>query len=317
MSAGTFLLLFATLAISTAPVFINLCDMPAFFMVAGRMLLSSLILFPFAFPYLKSLRTLKRMDWLLLVLAGVLFCFHFFFFISAFEYTSYESAVILLSVQPVMAALLARIILHEKTTLSMWIASLIAGLGLVFFVASDLKEHQDLLEAGPLFGDFLVLCACLTIVLALICARKLRQKLPYTLFSTALFGFGGGTALLIFLIFYFPFYSLLQDHKALPAWTLDGSSWLWLGALAFVPTILGHSVFQYLVKQVKVFYINFMVLASPLLSVVMKLLLDNPERFGHFELGAQKVLGALLLFFGVALGLIGRERGIQGLKPKK
>jgi drug/metabolite transporter (DMT)-like permease len=88
------------LAISTASIFIKLCDAPVLIIATFRMMLASLVLMPFAY-YKKTWRGWKRneMGWFLL--SGLFLSLHFAFWIASLKYTSVASSVVLVERFPI------------------------------------------------------------------------------------------------------------------------------------------------------------------------------------------------------------------------
>ncbi len=297
---NTALLLTAMTAVSLAPVFIALCAMPAPIIAGARLLITALVILPFALKSSGQLRALSAKEGLMLFCAGLLFGAHFLTFTYAFDYTSYESTVILLALQPILAAVLGWLFLRERTGRGTWLAIAVGLVGMVLLVwddlLKDLQGNGSLLDAKHLFGDFLVLLAGITIVLAIIIGRKLRQKLDLTVYTTSIFGVGGITATV---------WALAAGHHFIGHST---ESWFWLGMLVLVPTICGHTLFNFLVKHVRVVYLNMVILAEPVISMGIKILIDDPDRFGAVDLSVLKAVGAAILIGSVGIALVLREK---------
>lgn len=296
----TTLLIIATLAVSFAPVFIKMCQMPAPIIAGARLLLTSFILLPFAWKYRNQLKTLSVFELSLIVIAGVLFGAHFLTFTYAPDYTSYESWVILLAVQPILAAVIGYWLLGERTTRGMWIAIWVGLVGMVMLVwedmQKDLESGASLLDGKHLFGDFLVLLAGVTVVLAIIIGRRMRQKVALPLYTGSIFGVGGIVATT---------WALAAGHSFTGH---SGEAWFWLMMLIAVPTFCGHTLFNYLVKHVRVIYLNMVILAEPVISMFAKWAIDNPKLFGEIEMGPLKLTGAVILIGSVGLALVLREK---------
>jgi drug/metabolite transporter (DMT)-like permease len=91
-----FLILIAIIAVSTASIFIKLCDAPALIIAAYRMGLVSLLLLPYA-SHKRIWKGWKRQDTLWLILSGLFLGFHFAFWIASLKYTSVASSVVLVT----------------------------------------------------------------------------------------------------------------------------------------------------------------------------------------------------------------------------
>lgn len=289
MSRGPFIaMLFGMLAVATAPPLILLAGVPPFALAAWRLVAVGLILLPFGAMHLwRDLKKLtgKEMAWL--AGSGILYGIHFGLFNLAFEHTSKESVVVLLGAQPLMAAAVGAIWLGEKITKIMVGASALAIGGLLIFV-----WHDYTFDAAHLVGDALVLACGLAIVASYSIGRRLRPRMTLVGYLGALYWIGGFTCLLIAVIAGDSLWGYAQD------------SWFWLACAIIVPTLIGHSLFHYVVKYVPVFYVNLTILGEPILSLVMMYLLR--ERYAVFRestLSPLQLMGGSALLIGVGIGL--------------
>ncbi len=91
-------------AISTASIFIKLCDAHPLAIAAYRLGLASLFLSPFALSR-KRYGEILRGRWNLLFLTGLFLGFHFIFWIASLKYTSVASSVVIVSTHPIFVAL--------------------------------------------------------------------------------------------------------------------------------------------------------------------------------------------------------------------
>jgi len=286
-------LVIGVLAVSTAPVLILLTGLDPFALASWRLLCVALLLSPLALPrLLADWRGLRGRERLLLLASGVLYGAHFGLFNLAFFHTSKESVVVLLAVQPLMAAGIGAAWLDEKFTRAMLLSSLIATAGLVLFVWHDYR-----FDASQLVGDALVLACGLAIVTSYSLGRVLRPRMSLPGYLGALYWVGGLTTLTAALIAGDPLSGYSSDQ------------WFWLIAAVLVPTLVGHSLFHYVVKYVPVFYVNLTILGEPIISLlIMYALRDQYVVFRESTMSMEQVIGGTLLIAGVAIGLtMGRK----------
>jgi drug/metabolite transporter (DMT)-like permease len=290
-----FALLLGVLAIATAPPLILLAGISPFALAAWRLLSVSVLLLPFAAGRLvRDLKGLTGRELAYLLASGVLYGAHFALFNLAFEHTSKESVVVLLGVQPLMAALVGALFLDERITLKMLAASAIAIAGLSVFV-----WHDYTFDTAHLVGDALVLACGVAIVLSYTIGRKLRPRMSLVGYLWSLYMLGGLACLAGALVTGAPLSGYADDQ------------WMWLGLAILVPTLVGHSLFHYVVKYVPVFYVNLTVLGEPILALLLMYLLRNEfEVFRTSRLDALQIIGGLMLLVGVFIGLL------AGRKPQ-
>jgi drug/metabolite transporter (DMT)-like permease len=283
-----FALIIAIFAVSTAPPLILLAGMDAFSLAAWRLMAVALVFLPLGgAAMLRDFRRLTTRERLLLVTSGVMYGAHFGLFNLAFEHTSKESVVVLLGAQPLMAAVIGSIWLAEAITRRMVTASCVALSGLLIFIWHDYN-----FDSSHLIGDGLVLSAGLVIVISYSIGRRLRPRMSLLGYLGSLYWFGGVACL---------GFALLSGDAML---NMQGMQWIWLLCIIVIPTLVGHSLFHYVVKYVPVFYVNLSILGEPILALLMMYLLRHRfEVFQESTLTLLQVIGGALLLAGVAIGL--------------
>lgn len=276
------------IAVSMAAPYILLSEVQPYALAAWRLLSVALILAPFALkPLLADLARLSAGERFKLLASGLTYGAHFAFFALAFGYTSKESVVVLIGAQPLMAMAVGRIFLGEAITRSMLGATALSLVGLGLFVWNDYS-----FDPGHLWGDAMVLICGLLIVISYAIGRRLRPRMKLTSYLFSLYLLGGLGCLA----------AALVAGNAL--WGFHWINWYYLGCAIIIPTLVGHSMFHYVVKYVPVFYVNLAILAEPVIAIVVMLLLrERFEVFSASELTGLQTLGGALLLAGVALGL--------------
>ncbi|MDC1142416.1 DMT family transporter [Planctomycetota bacterium] len=291
----SFVLLLGVLAVSTAPPLILMAEVPPFALAAWRLCVVALLFMPFTWRYMTSdLGKLDTKNRIWLVTAGILYGAHFSLFNLAFSHTSKESVVILLGAQPLIAAAVGAIWLDERITRTMMAASTLALAGLALFV-----WHDYSFDSGHLYGDMLVLVCGVAIVGSYSFGRKLRSRMSLRGYLGALYLFGGATCLVSAIV--------VQE----PLWGYESHQWGWLMAAVLLPTLVGHSLFHYVVKYVQVFYINLTILGEPIIALALMYVLRNHfEVFSTSGLTSFQFIGGGLLMGGAAVGLIASRKKV-------
>lgn len=281
-------LVVGVLAVSTAPVLILLTGLEPFALATWRLLCVAAILTPFGgWRLLRDLKKLSTRDRLLLLISGVLYGAHFGLFNLAFFHTSKESVVVLLAVQPLLAAGIGAIWLSERFTATMFWSSLVAMAGLVVFV-----WHDYTFDSSHLIGDALVLACGLAIVLSYSFGRVLRPRMSLGGYLGALYWVGGLTML------------VAAGFSGNAMWGYTPDQWFWLALAVLIPTLVGHSLFHYVVKYVPVFYVNLTILGEPIISLLIMYALRNEYLvFQQSTMTAVQLIGGSLLLLGVGIGL--------------
>src|SRR4030043_1608980 len=183
------------IAISTASIFIKLCDAPALIIATYRMMLASLMLTPFA-CYKKPWRGWERGEIGWFFLSGLFLSLHFAFWIASLKVTSVASSVVLVTTHPLFVGIGGWLFLKERL-----------GLNLIFGIAlsvlgSGLISYGDMsLSKEALTGDGLALLGAIAASGYLLVGRKMRKdqvllSYIFPVYSTA------GPILILFAFFF-------------------------------------------------------------------------------------------------------------------
>ena len=103
------------------------------------------------------------------LILGFTMCIAFSFYIFALLNTSVASALFILSISPVFAALLSWRIIGEIPTKTTWIAILFAMVGVTIMVGADLTR-------GQLIGNLFAMISAFSFALMLVFARKSKKS---------------------------------------------------------------------------------------------------------------------------------------------
>ena len=141
------------IAISTASIFIKLCEAPALIIATYRMMLASLILLPFA-SYKKPWRGWERNEMGWFFLSSLFLSLHFAFWIASLKYTSVASSVVLVTTHPIFVGIGSRLFLKERIgmNLVLGIALSVLGSGLISYGDMSLSKETLMGDGFALLG---------------------------------------------------------------------------------------------------------------------------------------------------------------------
>src|SRR3989338_2610531 len=129
------------LAVSTSSLFINFAlrdGAHPLVIAAYRLTLATLILLPIVlWRHRTALAVLSGRDWALALGSGLFLGLHFATWVSSLAYTSVASSVVLVDTAPLFVALLAGVVLKEKSSPTVWLGLLVALAGAVTIAVSD------------------------------------------------------------------------------------------------------------------------------------------------------------------------------------
>ncbi len=217
-------------------------DYYAIIALRGLFVALSISIILLLFPTLRG-----RFNWRGVILYGILFCIGLATFTLSIKHTYVANTLIILSTAPVIAAILSRIILNEKTAIITWLVciGIIVGITTIFFDTISIKHVQ---------GNLYALVSAFNLALSSIVVRKNKDSsmipgliIGGVLTAVIFAGFakwdaidsanllllainGGGVVAISFLLISFAF-ALLPPVEANLFFLLEtvlGSLWVWL-----------------------------------------------------------------------------------------
>jgi len=279
MASFIILLLLGIVAVSTASIFIKLCDAPALIISTYRMVLASLILMPLA-SYQKVWKGWDKKDVTWLIFSGILLGLHFASWIASLKYTSVASSVVLVTTHPIFVGIGSWLFLKERLGLN-----LIFGIGLSV-IGSGLIGYGDMaLSEEALMGDGLALLGALGASGYFLVGRKMRKNQDLLAYIFPVYSTAGLVLIIFSLFFQKPFFGY------------SSSTYLFLLLLAIVPQLIGHTTFNWALKYLPASMVAITVLGEPVGSTIL----------AYFILGEGltfwKVVGGISIFTGILVAL--------------
>ena len=267
------------LAVSTASIFVKLCDAPALIIATYRMMLASLVLMPFAF-FQKRWREQEKNELAWPLLSGAFLSLHFAFWIASLKYTSVASSVALVTTHPVFVGIGGWLLLKErlKPNLIFGIAFSVLGSGLISY--GDLSFSKE-----ALMGDGFALLGAIAASGYLLVGRKMRKDGNLISYILPVYSSAGLILVLLALIFQKPFFGY------------SSSTYFYLFLLALVPQLMGHTTFNWALRFLPASAVAITILGEPIGSTILAyFILDE-------GLTVWKILGGISIFTGILIPL--------------
>jgi len=274
-----FLLPIGIIAVSTASIFIKLCDAPALIIATYRMTLASLILLPFA-NYRKVWKEWSKNEIGWLILSGILLAFHFAFWIASLKYTSVASSVVLVTTNPIFVGIGAWLFLKERIGLNLILGIILSVLG------SGLISFGDMTISGEtLIGDGLALLGAIAASGYLLIGRKMRKVQDLLSYISPVYSMAGLVLIGLSLAFQKPFFGY------------SSSTYLFLFLLAIIPQLIGHTTFNWALKYLPASMVAITILGEPIGSTILAYFILSEG------LTIWKILGGISIFAGILIAL--------------
>ena len=268
----------ALVAVSTSGPLIAATAVPALAIAFWRNAMASGVLVPAVLLTCRQeLRSLDRRELRLTLLAGVFLALHFATWIPALSSTSVASATALVATQPVWAALIsgARGVPVGRRV---WTGIAVAMSGARVLTGADLS-----VSGSALIGDGLALAGGAFAALYMAAGSEVRRSVSTTTYTALCYS---TTALLLLVV-------CVVGRQPLTGY--DGMDWLKLVALTAGAQLLGHSLFNRVLKTTSPTVVGLAVLLEiPGAALIAAVLLDQTPPL-------LVVPAALLLIGGISL----------------
>lgn len=282
----------AIAAVSTSGPLMAAIAAPAMAVALWRNVLGVAAIAPFAMSARRDeLRGLTRRERQWALGAGVLLAAHFATWVPSLRYTSVASATAIVCTQPVFVALIARATGHHVPRRT-WV-----GIGISLVAVVVLTGVDFSLEPRALVGDLLALLGGLFAALYTVAGGEVRRTVSTTSYTAICYS----TAAVVLLA------ACLAG--GVQVWGYDEETWLKLAALAAGAQLLGHSLFNVVLRT-----------TSPtVVSLVLLLEVPGAALIAAAWLGQVPPLAALpaalLLLVGLGIVVSARPPDVEPAIP--
>ncbi|AGF56262.1 MULTISPECIES: DMT family transporter [Clostridium] len=282
------LLFFGVLAISTSAIFVKLSAAPTPIIATYRLLFSTLMILPvviFNKKYILEIKKLKFKQLGAVFSSGIFLAIHYILWFESLRYTSVASSTVLVTMQPLFAFIGSYFFFGEKLKKLSLFGGLLSILGSCIIGLGDFQ-----IGGIALLGDLLALLAAGVITAYFLIGQSIRQEL-----SLVVYVFICYLSSSVFLIGY----SVILGY---PLIGYQQSDWLCFLGLAFISTILGQTVLNWLIKWLNASTISMSILGEPVGTCILAYLILGES------ISYNQILGSIIILLGIGIFLIGKTR---------
>jgi drug/metabolite transporter (DMT)-like permease len=267
------------LAVSTSGPLMAAAAAPAFAIAMWRNLIAVTVIAPFAAArHRDELRALSRREWRLTLAAGVFLALHFATWIPSLRLTSVASATAMVCVQPVWVALIARAMGHHVPGRA-WL-----GIGIALAAVVALTGVDFSVAPRALAGDLLALAGGAAAAFYTVIGGEVRRTVSTTAYTLLCYSTCAVLMLLVCVVF----------REQLVGY--DRTTWLQLLGLTFGAQLLGHSLFNRLLRTTSPTVVSLAILFEvPGAALIAYLFLDQTPPYAVLPAGLALLLGLLLV----------------------
>ncbi|MGG0715970.1 DMT family transporter [Robertmurraya massiliosenegalensis] len=276
------ILAIGVISVSTSAIMVKVSTAPSEVIAFYRLFFSVLIMLPvFLLKYANELRLITKRDWLFSLVAGVFLAFHFILWFESLNYTSVASSTVLVTLQPLFAFVGTYVFFKEKFTIRAILCGIMAIIGSIIISWGDFK-----ISGSALFGDILALIACALITAYLMFGQTVRKRVSLITYTFVVYAISAVTLFVYVLILGRP----LTNYPT--------SDWVYFVLLAIIPTLLGHTLFNWSVKWLSTSTISMAILLEPVGATVLAYYLLNEK------IMLTQIVGGLIVMASLAFFLI-------------
>jgi drug/metabolite transporter (DMT)-like permease len=249
----------AIIAVATSGPLMAATAAPALAIAFWRNALGSAVLVPAALLTARAeLRGLDRRERRLALLAGVFLALHFATWVPSLDYTSVASATALVSTQPVWVALIARV-QGARVSSRVWLGIAVSVAGALLLTGADVQ-----VSGRALVGDLLAVAGGVFAAGYMTAGSAVRRSVTTTTYTALCYS----TAAVLLLVM------CLVGRQSLSGY--DGDDWLRLLAITAGAQLLGHSLFNVVLRTTSPTVVSMSILLEiPGAALIAAVFLDQ------------------------------------------
>jgi drug/metabolite transporter (DMT)-like permease len=278
----------AVTAIAFSSVFVRELEthgVPAVVVAFYRVALAALLLAPFTlWLKRKELIAMRRGEYALLLAAGMCLAVHFGAWIASLEYIPIAASVVLVDSHPILVAIASYFVLGEALAPRSLAGAILGMIGTIVICKDGFWGMRS-----DLVGDGLALLGALAMAGYLLAGRKIRNHVSLLGYATPVY-----LACSLFLLMW-------AGVSGSRVWPYGRVEWILFGALAIVPTIMGHTLLNWAIRHVPATGISISLLGEPVVAAAL----------AFFFLGQKPstatLIGSTLVLAGIYLTLTRRR----------
>ena len=268
-------------ALSTSAIFVKLAGAPSSITAFYRLFFALLFLLPLLLldkAYWQDLRSLSRRQWQTGLLSGLFLAIHYILWFESLNYTSVASSTVIVTLQPLFSFVGSYFLFKERFNTGAIISSIVALIGSFIIAWGDFQISMQ-----ALYGDLLAFIAAGFITAYFFIGQHMRQKLAVVPYS--ILGYAASA-------FFLAVYALTQQLSFID---YSQSTWTAFLGIAFISTILGQMLLNWLLKWLSTSVISMSILGETIGTCIL----------AYFILGEiitlRQGIGIIVTLFGLGL----------------
>lgn len=274
-------IIIGVIAISTSAIFVKLASpAPAGIIAFYRLFFAVILMLPIVLiKYKDEIKQISKRNWALAAISGVFLALHFILWFESLNYTSVASSVVLVAMQPIFAFLGTYLFFGERFSAAATISLLITIIGSFVISWGDFQ-----ISGLALLGDILALLGAVGVTGYFLIGQKLRHSHSLIVYTFIVYGM---SALVLL------GYNLILGNDFVH---YENYQWLQFLLLAIVPTFLGHTIFNWIIKWISTATISMATVFEPIGAAILAYFILGEKITSAQWLGGTIVIFGLFLF---------------------
>ncbi len=278
--------------VSWSSIFIRLASSPPLVTAFWRLLLSFLgmVILSKAFNQTSEFRDIPKSYYKFFALSGFFLALHFASWFISLSYISVAASVTIVDSAPLFVVIGGYLVLKEKINKFQGLGIIISIIGGIIIGLSD-NSGSIIQNFDPVLGNSLALVGAITVSGYLLIGRSVRQNIGNFAYMSWVYGFCS--------LFLFIFAIILNPQELFNSFILNIKleNYLFFVLLAIGPSILGHTFYNFAIKDIKAAIVSIVMLGEPIITSLLAILILN-----EFP-STMVIFGGAVVLIGVGLAV--------------
>lgn len=282
-----YIVLAGTFFTSLSSILIRFSQAPALVISAYRMLFTiCMLLIPVMMNQRSEFKKISKKEYLLCILSGIFLALHYAAWISSIKLTTVANSTILVSCSPIFVALLNYFIAHERINRNKSFGILLSLAGTIIIAMGSFSDKAT----NMMVGNILAFLGAVFIAGYLIIGGIVRKNISAGVYVFVVYSV---SAVVLF---------AMCIGTNTPLYPYSSEEFLIFAGLAFFCTILGHTVYNYMVKYVSSTLISVSTLSEPIFASIMAMIVfkEFPSIF--------TLVGGIIIIAGILYYLLWQNK---------
>jgi len=274
-------ILAGTFFTSVSSIIIRFSESPSLVIAAYRMLFTSIMLFfPVYIKYGSEFKSLNKNDCLLCLISGIFLALHFASWIQSIQMTTIANSTILVSCSPIFVAAINYFLLKERITGKMIVG---IGMSLIGTVIIGIGSSQGN-GTAMILGNVLAFMGAVFVAGYLVIGGIVRKTVSAGVY--VLIVYSVSAIALFFMCF----------ASGTPVYPYPLKEFALFFLLAFFSSILGHTVYNYLMKYYSSTLISVSTLMEPIFASLMAMFIFSEIPSLYTVVGGIIIIGGIYYY---------------------